>query len=330
MEGLRKRFGSAEALAGIDLSRAAPAACSGLLGPNGAGKTTTIRILTTLLRADGGRAVVAGVDVARDPAGARRRIGLVGQSAAVDEVLSGRQNLVLFGRLYHLGAAPRPGAGGRTARALRPRGHGRQAGRAVLGRHAPPPRPRRGPDPLPRGAVLGRADDRPRPARAQRGLGGHSCTCERRRHRAADDPAARGGRPARRSDRGHRPRARDRGGHAAGVEGVAGRRLDRRRRCAPTEAVARGRGAPAPPLGRPSPRSTPRRAASAHPSPTAWARSARSCASSASCAEDIALRRPTLDEVFLALTEEPGAATERPGRRPRRRRRAHPTAETTA
>ena len=105
MEGLRKRFGAAEALAGIDLSRGGRAASSGCSGPNGAGKTTAVRILTTLLRADGGRAVVAGVDVARDPAGVRRRIGLVGQSAAVDEVLSGRQNLVLFGRLYHLGVA---------------------------------------------------------------------------------------------------------------------------------------------------------------------------------------------------------------------------------
>ncbi len=104
MEDLRKRFGSTEALAGIDLSVSAGSVL-GLLGPNGAGKTTAVRILTTLLRADGGRALVAGVDVARDPAGVRRRIGLVGQSAAVDEVLSGRQNLVLFGRLYHLGVA---------------------------------------------------------------------------------------------------------------------------------------------------------------------------------------------------------------------------------
>jgi ABC-2 type transport system ATP-binding protein len=88
---------------GLDLAVPTATVC-GLLGPNGAGKTTAGRILTTLLRLDQGRAV-AGCDVARDPAGVRRRIGLVGQNAAVDEVLSGRANLVLFGRLFHLGVA---------------------------------------------------------------------------------------------------------------------------------------------------------------------------------------------------------------------------------
>jgi ABC-2 type transport system ATP-binding protein len=101
---LRKRFGAVDALDGVDLTVEAGTVC-GLLGPNGAGKTTAMRILTTLLRPDAGQAKVAGLDVVRDPAGVRRRIGLVGQSAAVDEVLSGRQNLVLFGRLLHLGAA---------------------------------------------------------------------------------------------------------------------------------------------------------------------------------------------------------------------------------
>jgi ABC-2 type transport system ATP-binding protein len=101
--GLRKRYGSAEALAGLDLVVPRGTVC-GLLGPNGAGKTTAVRILTTLLRADGGRAAVDGFDVARRPAAVRARIGLVGQHAAVDEILSGRQNLVLFGRLNHLGA----------------------------------------------------------------------------------------------------------------------------------------------------------------------------------------------------------------------------------
>jgi ABC-2 type transport system ATP-binding protein len=103
-EGLRKRYGETLALDGFDL--AVPAGTvRGLLGPNGAGKTTAVRILTTLLQPDGGRAEVAGVDVRRQPAQVRRRIGLVGQHAAVDEILSGRQNLVMFGRLYHLSPA---------------------------------------------------------------------------------------------------------------------------------------------------------------------------------------------------------------------------------
>jgi ABC-2 type transport system ATP-binding protein len=99
--GLRKRFGATEALAGVDLAVARGSVC-GLLGPNGAGKTTTVRILTTLLRFDAGSATVAGADVRSAPARVRARMGLVGQSTAVDEVLSGRQNLTMFGRLYHL------------------------------------------------------------------------------------------------------------------------------------------------------------------------------------------------------------------------------------
>jgi ABC-2 type transport system ATP-binding protein len=102
-EGLRKRYGDTEALAGLDL-RVPAGTVHGLLGPNGAGKTTAVRILTTLARPDGGTARVAGHDVAGEPVEVRRRIGLVGQHAAVDEVLGGRQNLVMFGRLHHLGA----------------------------------------------------------------------------------------------------------------------------------------------------------------------------------------------------------------------------------
>ncbi|MFG3701025.1 ATP-binding cassette domain-containing protein [Micromonospora sp. NPDC047620] len=103
-EGLRKRYGGTEALAGLDLTVPAGTVC-GLLGRNGAGKTTAVRVLTTLLRPDAGTARVAGADVRRHPDRVRARIGLVGQHAAVDEVLSGRQNLVLFGRLHHLGGA---------------------------------------------------------------------------------------------------------------------------------------------------------------------------------------------------------------------------------
>jgi ABC-2 type transport system ATP-binding protein len=103
-EGLVKRYGQATALDGFDLTVETGTVC-GLLGPNGAGKTTAVRILATLLRADGGRARVAGADVAAEPYEVRRRIGLSGQEAAVDEILSGRQNLVLFGRLNRLDRA---------------------------------------------------------------------------------------------------------------------------------------------------------------------------------------------------------------------------------
>jgi ABC-2 type transport system ATP-binding protein len=100
-EGLRKRFGATVALDGLDLAVPAGTVC-GLLGPNGAGKTTAVRILATLLRPDGGRAEVAGFDVARQASQVRARIGLTVQHDAVDAILTGRQNLELFGRLFHL------------------------------------------------------------------------------------------------------------------------------------------------------------------------------------------------------------------------------------
>jgi ABC-2 type transport system ATP-binding protein len=102
-EGLRKRYRSTNALDGFDLA-VLEGSVHGLLGPNGAGKTTAVRILTTLLRPDGGRAWVAGFDVVRQATQVRHHTGLLGQHTAVDEVLSGRQNLVLFGRLHHLDA----------------------------------------------------------------------------------------------------------------------------------------------------------------------------------------------------------------------------------
>jgi len=102
-EGLKKSFGETEALRGVDLA-VEPATVLGLLGPNGAGKTTTVRILTTLLKPDGGRATVDGVDVIHDPRRVRARIGVTGQYAAVDERLTGFESLEHVGRLFHLPA----------------------------------------------------------------------------------------------------------------------------------------------------------------------------------------------------------------------------------
>jgi ABC-2 type transport system ATP-binding protein len=101
---LGKRFGEVEALSSVSFEVPAGTVL-GLLGPNGAGKTTAVRILTTIIRPDAGRAVVNGIDVVRSPQAVRRSIGLAGQYAAVDENLTGRENLVLIGRLNHLDTA---------------------------------------------------------------------------------------------------------------------------------------------------------------------------------------------------------------------------------
>src|SRR5215210_5699554 len=100
--GLVKRYGDVVALDGLDLV-VPRGTILGLLGPNGAGKTTAVRILTTLLKPDEGTVEVAGLDVRRDPDKVRERIGLSGQTAAVDEHLTGYENLDMVGRLYHLG-----------------------------------------------------------------------------------------------------------------------------------------------------------------------------------------------------------------------------------
>ena len=112
VERVVKRFGSTTALAGVDLE-VPEGMVFGLLGPNGAGKTTLIRILATLLVPDAGRVELLGHDVVADPAGVRELLALTGQFAAVDELLTGRENLEMFGRLFRsLGRRP---AGGRRS-----------------------------------------------------------------------------------------------------------------------------------------------------------------------------------------------------------------------
>ncbi|MEU4463631.1 ATP-binding cassette domain-containing protein [Streptomyces sp. NPDC024017] len=103
VDGAEKKYGDKKALDGLDLT-VARGTVHGVLGPNGAGKTTLVRVLSTLLRPDAGRIEVAGHDVVREAYAVRLRIGLLGQHAALDEELGGRQNLELFGRLHHLGA----------------------------------------------------------------------------------------------------------------------------------------------------------------------------------------------------------------------------------
>src|SRR5215210_3362584 len=111
VEGLEKSYGSVRALCGVDFA-ARTGSVLGLLGPNGAGKTTAVRILATLLKPDGGSARVAGLDVVRDAAALRAKIGLAGQYAAVDENLTGLENLEMVGRLYHLPKAEAPARAG--------------------------------------------------------------------------------------------------------------------------------------------------------------------------------------------------------------------------
>src|SRR3954449_7102140 len=101
VEGLKKSYGSVRALCGVDFS-ARTGTVLALLGPNGAGKTTAVRILATLLEPDGGSARVAGLDVVRDAGALRAKIGLAGQYAAVDENLTGFENLEMVGQRYHL------------------------------------------------------------------------------------------------------------------------------------------------------------------------------------------------------------------------------------
>jgi len=126
-DGLTKSFGTTEALRGVDFE-IERAKVLGVLGPNGAGKTTAVRILTTLIKPDSGRALIDGIDVVREPRRARARIGLTGQYAAVDERLTGFENLEHVGRLFHMGT----GAARQRARELLDRFDLVEAGERVV------------------------------------------------------------------------------------------------------------------------------------------------------------------------------------------------------
>ena len=214
---LEKSYGDVRVLDGVDL-RVERGTVFALLGPNGAGKTTTVRILSTLIRPDAGRARVAGFDVVADRRRVRRAISLTGQYAALDELQTGEENLRMMGRLSGLsGAAARARAAELLARfdladAARP------PGRRVLGRHAAAPRPRGVARRPSRGDLPRRADDRPRPPQPAGDVGRRRRPRRLGRDRLPHDAVPRGGRRPRRPDRGHRRRPRRRRGHGRGAQ----------------------------------------------------------------------------------------------------------------
>ena len=182
-------------------------------------------MLATLLPMDGGSAELFGVDVRQHPHVIRQLLGVTGQYASVDENLTGRENLWLFGRLLGLSSKQARTHRRGPARPVRPGGRRRQGHREVLRRHAPPPRPRRQPDQPAAADLPRRAHHRPRPAHPRADVGHHPRAGGRRLHRAPDHPVPRRGRPARRPGRRHRPRPQGRAGHARRAQGP-GRQLD--------------------------------------------------------------------------------------------------------
>ena len=150
----RSRKNEVRALDGLDLV-VEEGTVLGLLGPNGAGKTTTVRILATLLKPDAGHATVAGFDVVRQADQLRSVIGLSGQFAAVDENLTGRENLWMFGRLYQLSSSVAARRATELLEQFELADAARPSRQDVFGRHAPPARPRKRPDRPPRLPVHG-------------------------------------------------------------------------------------------------------------------------------------------------------------------------------
>ena len=236
--GLQKRFGTTQALDGVDLA-ARQGTVLGVLGPNGAGKTTAVRVLATLLRPDAGSARIGGYDVLRDPQQVRNTIGLTGQYASVDEDLTGTQNLVMIAQLLNLSTRQAKVASDRAAGVVRPDRRRRPDGQELLRRDAPSARSGREPG-RPAGRHLpGRADHRSGPGEARGHVGRHPQSRRRGLDRAADHPVPRRGRCPRRRDQRDRPRPGHRSRHPRGPQ------EDRRRstgRGPPHGSEAAGRG----------------------------------------------------------------------------------------
>ena len=157
--GLVKSFGETRAVDGVDLA-VRTGSVYGVLGPNGAGKTTTIRMLATLLRPDAGEARVLGHDIVTEDDAVRSVVSLTGQLASVDEDLTGRENLILLGRLLGLQRPAAKARAERAPRSLRPRRRRRAPRQELLRRHAAPARHRREHRGHAAGDVPRRADDR--------------------------------------------------------------------------------------------------------------------------------------------------------------------------
>ena len=307
-EGLSKRFGDVHALQDLNLTVSAGSVL-GLLGPNGAGKTTAVRILTTLLRPDTGSARVAGLDVVRQPAAVRQVIGLAGQSAAVDDYLTGRENLVMAGRLHHL---HRSEAHRRAAELLQRFELAEAADRPVRTWS---------------GGMRRRLDlavslvghpqvlflDEPSSGLDPRGrhqLWQTIRACRRRHRGAAHHPVPGGSRPARRPDRGHRPRPHPRQRHPDQLKAqVGGDRLQLR---LATPATARRAAELVADLGSGPPQVDAQAGEVTVPIADGVAvlpEVVRQLDAAGLALSDLAVRRPTLDDVFLTLT---GQATQPP------------------
>ncbi len=232
--GLRKSYGDLTVLDGVDLDVASGEVLA-LLGPNGAGKTTTVRILATLLRPDGGTAYVAGKNVVTQAADVRAAISLTGQFAAVDELLTGVENLRLMARLAHLGRREVRTRSDELLELFDLTDAGRPRGQDLLRRHATSARPGRRAAGQAAGRVPRRTDHRARSPEPERAVGRHPGRRRARHDGAAHHAVPGGGRPAGRPDRGHRPRSRHRERDGAGAEGAG--------RVRPRVVRARGRGA---------------------------------------------------------------------------------------